>query len=166
MSPISSGPHYPEEVFLAFPSSRRSVPRPPRLAIVLAVGQRVFVNSTDRPSRPVALGDESGKLLTGVRLIDGAEVEVLAWRPRGAVDTRYRVRALDGADGWLPAGNLRMALVPPAPPPAPAAAGQAVPAEGDARPFGRRSHVGLPSAPRTSPASSVQGGGRRFGEHF
>jgi len=128
---------------LAFPSSRRSLPRPPRLAFVLAIGQHVFINSTGVPSQPVALGDESGKLLSGDSLIDGIEVEVLAWRPRGASDTRYRVRASDGVDGWVPAGNLRRSLVAPPPPASPASAQVQVPAERNSRPFGQRSHVGF-----------------------
>jgi len=137
------------------------------LAFVLAVGQRVFVNSTGSPARPVALGDESGTLLSGEHLIDGVEVEVLAWRPRGASDTRYRVRAPDGVDGWIPAGNLRKSLVAPPPPASPTSAQAAVPAEGNARPFGQRSHVGLNSPPPlSSPAKSAAGGGRRFGKHF
>ena len=132
---------------MAFPSSRRSIPRQPRLAVVLAVGQHVFVNSTCSPPRPVELGDESGKLLSGECLIDGVEVEVLAWRPRGAADTRYRVRAPDGADGWLPAGNLRKALVAPPPPASPTSAAAQVPSDRDARPFGQRSHVAFGGRP-------------------
>jgi len=152
---------------LAFPSSRRSIPRPPRLAFVLAVGQHVFINSAGSPPRPVALADESGKLLSGDYLIDGLEVEVVAWRPRGATDTRYRVRAPDGADGWVPAGNLRRSLVAPPPPASPASAQLTVPEEGIGRPFGQRSHVGLPSPPPlTSAAKAAANGGRRFGKRF
>lgn len=159
--------HYPEEVHLAFPSSRRSIPRPPRLGFVLAVGQHAFVNSTGSPARPVELGDESGKLLSGEYLIDGVEVEVLAWRPRGPSDTRYRVRGPDGADGWVPAGNLRRSFVPPPSPASPTAAQAAVPADSNGRPFGQRSHTGLHSPPPlTSPAPSAANGGRRFGKRF
>src|SRR3989442_15421811 len=106
MSPHSSGA-FPRGGSLAFhPSRTRFVPRPPRPKIpVMAVGQRVFVNSTTNSSRSVALGDESGKVLSGVWLADGVEVEVRAWRPRGASDTRYRVPAPDGADGRLAANN-------------------------------------------------------------
>jgi hypothetical protein len=152
---------------VAFHSSRRSIAPPPRLTVVLAIGQRVFVNSTDVPPRPVALGDETGVLCSGACLIDGAEVEVLAWRPRGASDTRYRVRAADGVDGWLGAGNLRRTLAPPPAPSSPTPAQVAVPAEGDARPFGRRSHVATHSpAPLSSPATAEPSRGRRFGERF
>lgn len=154
---------------MAFPSSRRSIPRPPRLAFVIAVGQHVFVNSIGSPSRPVALGNENGAVLSGLYLADGIEVEVVAWRPRGATDTRYRVRALDGADGWLPAGNLRKSLIAPPPPASPMSAQAAVPVESNGRPFGQRSHIEQRSTPAPlspTPAKRAAGGGRRFGEHF
>ena len=149
---------------MAFPSSsRRSLPRPPRLSVVLAVGQHVFVNALGMPPRPVALGDESGALLSGQYLSDGVEVEVVAWRPRGATDTRYRVRAGDGVVGWLPAGNLRRSFVPPPLPASPTSAQAMVPTEANGRPFGQRSHVGMQSpTPLAAPAPSANGG-RRFG---
>jgi hypothetical protein len=110
--------------------------------VVLAVGQRVFIHSLDSPTRPVALGDESGALASGQHLIDGVEVEVMAWRPRGPSDTRYRVRASDGVDGWLAAGNLRKSSV----------------------------RVPLPPAadppPPSPPARTVADRGRRFGERI
>ena len=153
---------------MAFPSSRRSISRPPRLTLVLAVGQRVFVHSLDSPTRPVALGDETG-ILSGEHVIDGLEVEVMAWRPRGPTDTRYRVRTPGGVDGWLAAGNLRKSLVPPPAPSSPTSAQMAVPAGGNGRPFGQRSHVQThapaPLTPRP-PASVAPSRGRRFGEHF
>jgi hypothetical protein len=139
------------------------------LAFVIAVGQHVFVNSIASPSRPVALGNESGTVLSGVYLVDGLEVEVLAWRPRGASDTRYRVRAPDGEDGWLPAVNLRKSLVAPPPPATPTPAQAMVPTESDGRPFGQRAHVARGSVPGpVSPATArpAAGGGRRFGQHF
>jgi hypothetical protein len=104
----------------------------------MAVGQRVFVNSARDRSKPVPLGDVSGKVLSTVHLADGIEVVVVAWRPGGPGDTRYRVRGPDGADGWLPAENLRSALVPPPPPEPPA-----------------------PPEPRIAAAAV----GRRFGQH-
>jgi hypothetical protein len=151
---------------LAFPSSRRNISRPPRLTLVLAVGQRVFVHSLDSPTRPVALGDETG-ILSGEHVIDGLEVEVMAWRPRGPTDTRYRVRTPGGVDGWLAAGNLRKSRVAPPAPSSPASAQMAVPAAGNVRPFGQRSHVGT-HAPATlsPPASASAARGRRFGERF
>jgi len=116
----------------------------------------------------VALGDDTGKVLSGVCLADGIEVEVLAWRPRGARDTRYRVRAADGADGWLPADNLRTSLVPLPPPPTPTPAQVTVHAEGKGRPFGQRAHVEQRSPAPLAPArpTPAVGGGRRFGQHF
>jgi hypothetical protein len=105
---------------------------------VLAVGRHVFVNVVGSPARPVPLGDESGARPSGRCLPDGVEVEVLAWRPRGPTDTRYRVRAADGSDGWLPAGNLRTSFVAP-PPPAPPVAAPVVPPAGDDRRLQRRS---------------------------
>lgn len=152
---------------MAFPSSRRTISRPPRLTLVLAVGQRVFVHSLDVPMRPVALGDESGKLFSGEHVTDGLEVEVMAWRPRGPSDTRYRVRTPNGIDGWLAAGNLRKSLVPPPPPASSTPAQMAVPAAGNGRPFGQRSHVQAHApAPLSSPGSVAPSRGRRFGERF
>lgn len=158
---------------MAFLPSRRFVPRPPvRSTPVMAVGQRVFVNSPGNRSGSVALGDASGKIQSAVYLSDGSEVEVLAWRPRGASDTRYRVRALHGADGWLPADNLRTALVPPPPPesstPEQTSAAQSAAADAAGRAFGQRAHAARPSsyAPSTlAQPSPAAAGGRRFGQH-
>jgi hypothetical protein len=102
----------------------------------MAVGQRVFVNSSRDRSGSVTLADVSGKVLSTVHLADGIEVEVVAWRPGGVSDTRYRVRGPHGADGWLPAENLRRALVP-LPPPEPPTSAQAriVPANAKGRRF-------------------------------
>jgi hypothetical protein len=89
---------------------------------VLAVGQRVFVNTLGERSGSVALGDVSGKILSAMHLVDGTEVQVVAWRPNGRSNTRYRVHSLQGADGWLAAENLRSALTaiaPDEPPTAP-----------------------------------------------
>jgi hypothetical protein len=93
------------------PSSRRALPS-------IAIGQRVFVNHAEsRESGALFLGDETGKVISAQRVADGLEVEVVAWRPRGPNETRYRVRVLStGADGWLPAANLRKLLVPLPPP--------------------------------------------------
>jgi hypothetical protein len=78
---------------------------------VLSVGRRVFVNASSRGASGdrVALMDEAGTTICGT-LADGAEVEILAWRPRGATGPRYRVHSEDGRDGWLPAENLRVSL--------------------------------------------------------
>jgi hypothetical protein len=79
------------------------------------------------------------------RLADGTEVEILAWRPRGAGDTRYCVRSTrDGLEGWLAVDNLRStqsAVSAPTEPP-PSATGSAplrAAASGDSgRRFGQR----------------------------
>ncbi|HXJ35514.1 MAG TPA: hypothetical protein VMS22_15885 [Candidatus Eisenbacteria bacterium] len=118
------------------PSRQRPVGRPRDTRPVLAVGQRVFVHSpSDRPI--VVLMDERG-VTPGGGLGDGAEVEVLAWRPRGSAGTRYRVRAREnGSDGWLGADELRTTAARPAPQPAQSAT---TVSHGAAthRPFGQR----------------------------
>jgi hypothetical protein len=58
------------------------------------------------------LADDDGRTSQN-SLTDGAEVEILAWRPLGARGTRYRVRAReDGHEGWLAADALRQTAVP------------------------------------------------------
>jgi hypothetical protein len=136
---------------------------------VIAIGQRVFVNCPGNRSGAVFLADESGKVVSAVHLADGVEVEVVAWRPGGAHDTRYRVRTQsNGADGWLPADNLRKVLVPlPAPEPSTAPATPVTDADG--RRFGQRTQTDRPPPPasptpvRWGPAADAAG--RRFGQH-
>jgi hypothetical protein len=83
--------------------------------IVLAVGQRAFVNHPGDSPYPVAMTDDQG-VPAPAALRDGDEVEILAWRPRGSTGTRYRVRRhADGANGWLAAAELRRTAVRPAP---------------------------------------------------
>jgi len=159
---------------LAFsPFRNRTAPRPPvRSVPVMAVGQRVFVNCPGIVSATVLLGDESGKVESTTRVVDGTEVEVLAWRPRGASGTRYRVRvSSDGADGWLAAENLRKSLAP-----APETSPVAPPTSGDdddVRPFGQRSlparspaPVSAPAAPPSAASVTADSAGRRFGQRF
>jgi hypothetical protein len=115
------------------------------------------------------LVDATGKIFSAVQLADGAEVEVVAWRPRVEGDAHYRVRASsNGADGWLPAVNLRKVLVPLAPAEAPVAA-QATPMTyGGGSAFGGRSQANRAVAPK-SPAPARPApvtDGRRFGQHF
>ena len=76
---------------------RRAIRRPPPLSFIVAIGQHVFVNCRTGAERSVLLGDEGGKVMSTTSLADGVEVEVMAWRPRGPTDTRYRVRAGHGA---------------------------------------------------------------------
>ena len=79
----------------------------------LSAGRRVFVNCPGA-SHGVALTDDEGKSVS--RLADGAEVEILAWRPRGGSGTRYRVKSTrDHAEGWLAAEELRAARHPALP---------------------------------------------------
>jgi hypothetical protein len=153
-----------------FQSRNRPTPRPapPRSSPSIAVGQRVFVNCPEGRSGSVVLVDATGKIFSAVQLADGAEVEIVAWRPRVSGDAHYRVRASSsGADGWLPATNLRKVLVP-------VAAAEPAVAKANAMTFGGGSGFGgrspggraiAPSSPapvRQAPAPVVDG--RRFGQ--
>ena len=74
-----------------------------RPATILSVGRRAYVNCRGR----VALALDDGRNSPN-SLADGAEVEILAWRPLGNRGTRYRVRAQqEGHEGWLAAEALR-----------------------------------------------------------
>ncbi len=103
------------------PRARNIPPRPGRdTGPVLAVGGRALVAS---PSNAAPLTDETGHRPAG-SLSDGSTVEILAWRPRGAGGTRYKVRSTDGTEGWLAADRLRAiprpvtpARLPPTPVP-------------------------------------------------
>ena len=91
----------------------RISPQPRQAKAVLSAGRRVFVNCPGVP-RGVALTDDEGKSASW--LTDGAEVEILAWRPRGGSGTRYRVQStLDHAEGWLAAEELRASRDPALP---------------------------------------------------
>jgi len=58
--------------------------------------------------------DETGTTAIG-KLSGGSEVEILAWRPRGAEGTRYRVRATRNAlEGWLGVASLSSPAKPSA----------------------------------------------------
>jgi hypothetical protein len=80
----------------------------------------VFINCPSDPRREVVLTDDGGRS-TSNQLADGVEVEIVAWRPRGAAGTRYRVQLTrGGSGGWLNASELRAAPEPDPPaPPAP-----------------------------------------------
>src|SRR6185436_7171796 len=74
-----------------FQSSYRA--RLPRRAggPIFAVGRRVYIASpAGRPARLTSTDDGAGDALTS--LVDGTEVEILAWRPRSS-GTHYRVRS-------------------------------------------------------------------------
>ena len=82
-------------------------------ASVLAVGRRVFVACVPFGPGRATLTDELGTKPLRT-LADGTEVQIVAWRPRGAAGTRYRVRCPpDDFEGWLPARNLRGTQAPP-----------------------------------------------------
>jgi hypothetical protein len=134
----------------------------------MAIGQRVFVDSAGSRSGSVALSDVSGKIASAVHLPDGSEVQVVAWRPRGANETRYRVQGPQGVDGWLPAENLRSTLVAvPRVEPASMPDARLVTADGT-RPFGQRRHTERPSdtpVPEQVAPSVADSVGRRFGQH-
>ena len=93
---------------MAFVPSRQRPIGPARQSrVVLAVGQRAFVNAPSDAARPVLLTDDHGVRSERV-LRDGTEVEIIGWRPRGASGTRYRVcDHSDGSDGWVAAEELR-----------------------------------------------------------
>src|SRR5437867_4205120 len=92
---------------MSFQPPRFPAARPARASTpVLSVGRRVFVNCS-RDERCVALTDALGKG-GAASLPDGAEVEILAWRPRGPGGARYQVHSTrDGVEGWLSADHLR-----------------------------------------------------------
>ena len=89
---------------------RPSAPAPTRgrrPASVFAVGRRVFVACAATDLATVTLTDDSGATACG-RLGDGAEVEIVAWRPLGSRGTRYLVRSSrEGVEGWLGVAELR-----------------------------------------------------------
>src|SRR5262245_40914820 len=101
---------------MSFIPPRAHSPSRPSGAPVLAVGQRVFVHCGADRTGSVVLDDDNGHP-SQASLADGVEVEVIAWRPRGASGTRYRIRAAgDGADGWVHASNLRTTATAPSAP--------------------------------------------------
>jgi hypothetical protein len=118
---------------MSFARSQVRRPSGPRSgAVVHAVGQRVYVASSPGGSARVELTDEGGTTTVGT-LVDGTEVMVVAWRPRGSTGTRYSVRSTtEGLEGWLAAINLRSTRVAA---PAPAAAAAAPPGKVVAAPI-------------------------------
>lgn len=116
--------------------ARSSVRRSSTDAVVHAIGQRVYVNRSAGPRAHVDLMSDDGTAAVA-ELVDGAEVMVVAWKPRGATGTRYCVRsATDGREGWVSALNLRRARTRPpvvAASPLPAAKAVVAPALGAGR---------------------------------
>jgi hypothetical protein len=133
---------------MPFPTYRTQTPGPgPRSSgPAYSVGRKVFINCAATPRRDVTLTDDTGNVVPPA-LGDGLEVEILAWRPRGAGGTRYRVRCTkDGREGWVGAQELRGAARPgterpavaPPRPVAPARPVRDQVAEEAERKFGRR----------------------------
>lgn len=91
----------------SFPSfARLPPPRVPGDGLVLAVGSRGLLGA-DQGGGSVALRSEDG-LTVVATLGAGAEVEIIAWRPRRGGGTMYYVRPTKGgAEGWLGAASLR-----------------------------------------------------------
>jgi hypothetical protein len=80
---------------------------------IFAIGRHVHVACPAASTSGVTVTDDSGATAHG-KLHDGAEVEIIAWRPRGTLGTRYLVRSpLHGIEGWLGAGELRRSRVQP-----------------------------------------------------
>ena len=103
---------YPHQggTFMAFPggyyrSTASGGVSPRGSGVVFAIGRHVFV-ACPSEAAAVTLTDDSGATPCG-KLRRGAEVEILAWRPRGPLGTRYLVRSPSkGIEGWLGAGDL------------------------------------------------------------
>ena len=97
---------------MAFPVNRyrSTLPAPAHgrsSGVVFAVGRHVFVACPATQTAGVTLTDDAGANACG-KLRDGAEVEIVAWRPRGPLGTRYLVRSSrKGIEGWLGATDLR-----------------------------------------------------------
>src|SRR4029077_9306480 len=106
---------------MALPPRPRSTSVLPRAtgaaAGIFAIGQRAMVHGGPG-SRGAPLTSDDGSTVIGT-LPEGAEVDIVAWRPRGAGGTRYRVRSSGASlEGWVGSANLA-ARPPPLPPPPP-----------------------------------------------
>jgi hypothetical protein len=78
---------------------------------VFSVGRQVFINCPGGREDRASLVDEKGAVVVGT-LIDGAEVEIVAWVPRRSA-TRYLVRSTrNELTGWIGAGQLRATRMP------------------------------------------------------
>lgn len=82
---------------------------------VLAVGRRVLVTCAGGRATGVTLTDGDGATPVAT-IADGAEVEILAWRPRRGGGTCYRVLCRSGGvEGWVGAAHLKAPVSVPAP---------------------------------------------------
>jgi len=103
---------------------------------VLAVGWRVLVASPAGKGHRVELTDSEGTT-TVTSLPHGAEVEILAWRPRRSGATMYRVQPTSGGkEGWVSGASLKARPAPaPRPVPKPVAKPAPAPAPVKVRPI-------------------------------
>jgi len=107
--PLPRGPQFPTFSGVRPPPTAKAAP-------VLGVGSRALVVSGNGRSHAVTLTDDAGTQALAT-IADGAEVEILAWRPRRGGETRYRVVSTSGGtEGWLGAGSLQARPAPPPPP--------------------------------------------------
>ena len=77
--------------------------------LILCVGWHAFVNwpQSGRMRDPVPLVDANGETLAN-DLLDGQEVEIMAWRPHGRGGLSYQIRRVgDVATWWIRAIYLR-----------------------------------------------------------
>lgn len=96
----------------SFQSFRRMAVARPKEGPVFAVGGHAIV--TCLRGEGVVLMDEAGTSPVA-RIGNGAEVEVLAWRPRPGA-TRYHVISLDRQlEGWVAGASLKTCPPRPAP---------------------------------------------------
>src|SRR5262249_23590438 len=113
---------------------------------VLAVGWRVLVASPAGKGHRVPLTDSEGTT-TVTTLPHGAEVEILAWRPRRSGATMYRVQPTSGGqEGWVSGASLKARPAPAPHPPADAA------------------HVQVPPDPPRRPAAGPQAPPKPFSQ--
>lgn len=77
---------------------------------VFGVGRQLFIDCPGGREDRTPLHDDKGSVVGS--LIDGSEVEVVAWMPRGTA-TRYLVRATHSEiSGWIGVTNLRTTRAP------------------------------------------------------
>jgi hypothetical protein len=109
---------------MSFAKTDRSLRTSRDMGPVFAIGRRAFVNCPEGGEGRISLLDEAGTAVVD-SLLDGTEVEIVAWKPRGTA-TRYFVRVTSReTTGWVGVAQLRSdrekGSVQPAGKPAPAA---------------------------------------------
>jgi hypothetical protein len=102
--PLPQRPMFPRSAGVVPPRARQVGP-------VFSVGRRMLI-AAEAKRRVILTDDKGAELRAAIR--QGAEVEILAWQPRGVGGIRYRVRSMkDGVEGWLGAASLRAHPLPP-----------------------------------------------------